>query len=40
MKASLWINKTKAGKTNLRGVFQPKNEDVKKSSKSDDDLPF
>ena len=26
MKASLWINKTKAGKTNLRGVFQAKEE--------------
>ena len=26
MKASLWINKTKAGKTNLRGTFQPKKE--------------
>tara|TARA_R100000278_G_scaffold123185_1_gene111740 strand:+ start:1941 stop:2162 length:222 start_codon:yes stop_codon:yes gene_type:complete len=26
MKASLWINKTKDGKTNLRGSFQPKEE--------------
>ena len=34
MKASLWINKTKAGKTNLRGVFQAKEE------KEDDKLPF
>tara|TARA_R100001530_G_scaffold109633_1_gene77003 strand:- start:94 stop:306 length:213 start_codon:yes stop_codon:yes gene_type:complete len=24
MKASLWINKTKSGKTNLRGQFQKK----------------
>ena len=34
MKASLWINKTKAGKTNLRGVFQPE------EAKEDDKLPF
>ena len=34
MKASLWINKTKAGATNLRGQFQPKEE------KSDSDAPF
>jgi hypothetical protein len=41
MKASLWINKTKAGKTNLRGNFQPKDENSFASSKkSDDDLPF
>ena len=31
MKASLWINKTKAGKTNLRGQFQ---------KKEDSDTPF
>ena len=31
MKASLWINKTKAGKTNLRGQFQVK---------EDSDTPF
>ena len=41
MKASLWINKTKAGNTNLRGNFQPKDENSFASSKkSDDDLPF
>ena len=34
MKASLWINKTKSGATNLRGQFQPKEE------KSDSDSPF
>tara|TARA_R100001377_G_scaffold67484_1_gene42796 strand:+ start:749 stop:970 length:222 start_codon:yes stop_codon:yes gene_type:complete len=34
MKASLWINKTKAGATNLRGQFQPK------EAKSDSDSPF
>ena len=31
MKASLWINKTKTGKTNLRGQFQVK---------EDSDTPF
>ena len=31
LKASLWINKTKACKTNLRGQFQPK---------EDSDMPF
>mgnify|MGYP004450742009 FL=1 len=31
LKASLWINKTKTGKTNLRGQFQPK---------EDSDMPF
>ena len=31
MKASLWINKTKSGKTNLRGQFQ---------KKEDSDMPF
>jgi len=34
MKASLWINKTKSGATNLRGQFQPNEE------KSDSDSPF
>jgi|TARA_R100000093_G_C1928315_1_gene67895 hypothetical protein len=34
MKASLWINKTKSGATNLRGQFQLKEE------KSDSDSPF
>ena len=31
MKASLWINKTKGGKTNLRGQFH---------KKEDSDMPF
>ena len=31
LKASLWINQTKTGKTNLRGQFQPK---------EDSDMPF
>lgn len=34
MKASLWINKTKAGDTNLRGSFQPK------EKKAESDMPF
>ena len=41
MKASLWINKTKAGKTNLRGSFQPKEEMASPSASSgDSDSPF